>query len=61
MFSSSYDQTVKIWAAGSTIHEMCPLVRTLGGAHENKVSSVCFTKDLKYIFTTSFDRTFKLW
>ena len=36
------------------------LLRTLTG-HENKVTSACFTRDLQYILTTSFDRTFKLW
>ncbi len=61
MVTSSYDHQVKIWAAGCSLQEQCPLVRTLSGGHENKVTSVCFTKDLKYIFTTSFDRTFKLW
>ena len=58
MFTASYDGSAKIWGVGS---ESTPLVRTLGGAHENKVTSVSCTKDLKYVLTTSFDRTFKLW
>lgn len=58
MFTSSYDGSAKIWGVGS---ESVALVRTLGGAHENKVTSVSYTRDLKYILTTSFDRTFKLW
>jgi U4/U6 small nuclear ribonucleoprotein PRP4 len=36
------------------------LVRTLAG-HDNKITSVSVTKDLRNIITTSFDRTFKLW
>ena len=55
MFTTSYDGKCKLWATGDWI-----LVRTLNG-HENKVTSVSYTKDLKYIITTSFDRTFKLW
>lgn len=58
MLTSSYDQSIKIWASGS---DQYPLIRTLAGGHENKVTSACFTKDLKYMLTTSFDRTFKLW
>ena len=61
MFTSSYDGSAKIWGAGASLSEQCPLVRTLAGAHENKVTSVSFTRDLKYVLTTSFDRTFKLW
>ena len=55
MLTSSYDHKIKVWAAGDWV-----LVRTLTG-HENKVTSVNATKDLKYILSTSFDRTFKLW
>lgn len=61
MLTASYDQSAKIWSAGSALTEQCHLVRTLDGAHENKLTSINFTQDLKYIFTTSFDRTFKLW
>jgi U4/U6 small nuclear ribonucleoprotein PRP4 len=55
MITTSYDNKCKIWATGDWI-----LVRTLTG-HENKITSACSTKDLKYIITTSFDRTFRLW
>ena len=55
MVTSSYDYTAKIWATGDWIP-----IRTLSG-HENKVTSANVTKDLKYVLTTSFDRTFKLW
>jgi U4/U6 small nuclear ribonucleoprotein PRP4 len=55
MFTTSYDNKCKIWTTGDWI-----LVRTLTG-HENKLTSVNATRDLKYIITTSFDRTFKLW
>lgn len=35
-------------------------VRTLSG-HESKLSSASVSKDTKYIITTSFDRSFRLW
>jgi len=35
-------------------------VRTLAG-YESKLSSASISKDTKYIITTSFDRTFRLW
>jgi len=62
MVTSSYDHKCKIWSAGNQCLEDqgATLLRTLTG-HENKVTSACFTSDLKYILTTSFDRTFKLW
>ena len=65
MFTTSYDQKCRIWGAksilqGENIGDEWVLLRTLAG-HENKVTSVSFTKDLKRIITTSFDRTFKLW
>lgn len=55
MVTTSYDDKCKLFATGDWI-----LLRTLTG-HENKVTSACMTKDLKYIITTSFDRTFRLW
>lgn len=64
MLTSSYDKKVKMWAYGGnmiTNEQTPPLVRTLDGGHENKITSVCATNDLKYILSTSFDRTFKLW
>lgn len=54
LVTASYDMKVKLWT------EWGVLVRTITG-HENKVTSVCATKDLKHVITTSFDRTFKLW
>jgi len=61
MVTSSYDNRVKLWGSGSNFEDSgTVLLRTLTG-HENKVTSASFTKDLKYILTTSFDRTFKLW
>ena len=54
LLTASYDNKVKLWT------EWGVLVRTLTG-HENKVTSVCATRDLKHVITTSFDRTFKLW
>lgn len=59
MLTSSYDNKVKLWTTGAS-GEWGILVRTLTG-HENKITSVTPTKDLKHIITTSFDRTFKLW
>lgn len=35
-------------------------MRTLAG-YESKLSSASISKDTKYIITTSFDRTFRLW
>jgi U4/U6 small nuclear ribonucleoprotein PRP4 len=56
MVTTGYDNKCKIWSTGDWI-----LVRTLVGGHDNKVTSSSHTKDLQYIITTSFDRTFKLW
>ena len=55
MITTSYDHKCKIWSTGDWV-----LIRTLTG-HENKITSASVTKDLQYIITTSFDRTFKLW
>ena len=65
MFTSSYDKKCKIWGSrnimyGENLGDDWVLLRTLSG-HENKVTSISHTKDLKYIITTSFDKTFKLW
>lgn len=65
MLTSSYDHTCKIWGTkqlcrGQNTCADWILLRTLAG-HENKVTSVTHTRDLKYIFTTSFDKTFKVW
>ncbi len=65
MFTSSYDNKCKIWGSksfiqGENLADEWVLLRTLSG-HENKVTSISHTKDLKYIITTSFDSTFKLW
>lgn len=66
MLTSSYDGSAKVWAApgyttdGQVNNQQATLLRTLAG-HENKVTSVCATSDMKRILTTSFDRTFKLW
>lgn len=61
MITSSYDHKVKLWGSGSNFEDQgAVLLRTLSG-HENKVTSACFTSDMKHILTTSFDRTFKLW
>jgi len=35
-------------------------VRTLSG-YESKLSSASVSRDVNYIITTSFDRTFRLW
>ena len=59
MVTSGYDNKIKIWSACHQT-QTSVLLRTLTG-HENKVTSVCFTRDLQYLMTTSFDRTFKLW
>lgn len=65
MITTSYDHKCKIWGAknvlfGENLGDDWVLLRTLSG-HENKVTSVCHTSDFKYIITTSFDKTFKLW
>jgi len=65
MFSSSYDGKAKIWGAKSLVQgentlDEWALLRTLNG-HENKVTSISHTRDLEYVITTSFDKTFKLW
>ena len=65
MFTSSYDNKCKICGSKSVIcginsAEEWIALRTLAG-HENKLTSVCHTRDLKYIITTSFDKTFKVW
>eukprot|EP00795_Rhopilema_esculentum_P010529 gene10529-19256_t len=51
----SYDNSAKIWS-----HPGWTPLRTLLG-HEQKVTSVDASPDGKYLATTSFDRTFKLW
>ena len=56
MLTTSYDNKCKLWSTGGD----WILLRTLTG-HENKVTSCSITRDLQYIITTSFDRTFKLW
>lgn len=64
MITASYDQKVKVWAMPSGVTSSdysLPCLRTLENGHENKVTSACVTRDLKYILSTSFDRTFKLW
>jgi len=53
--STSYDNKCKIWATRDW-----SIVKTLIG-HESRLTSVSLTPDTKYIVTTSFDRTFKLW
>jgi U4/U6 small nuclear ribonucleoprotein PRP4 len=65
MLTASYDQKCKIWGtksivSGENTGDEWVLLRTLSG-HENKVTSICHTSDFKYIITTSFDKTFKLW
>ena len=65
MITTSYDQKCKIWGAknvlfGENLADDWVLLRTLSG-HENKVTSVSHTSDFKYIITTSFDKTFKVW
>lgn len=65
MFTTSYDCKCKIWGAKSFLYgentaDEWVNLRTLHG-HENKLTSVSFTSDLKTIVTTSFDRTFKVW
>lgn len=59
MLTSSYDNKCKIWGSTGETGDWVVL-RTLNG-HENKVTSINMTNDLKYILSTSFDRTFKLW
>lgn len=59
MLTSSYDNKCKIWGSTGETGDWVVL-RTLNG-HENKVTSVNMTKDLQYLISTSFDRTFKLW
>ena len=65
MFTTSFDNTVKIFGTKciingeNTCNDWVPL-RTMKG-HENKVTSISVTKDLKRIITTSFDKCFKLW
>jgi WD40 repeat protein len=55
MISTSYDGRCRVW----NTNDWTP-VTTLSG-YEAKVSSASFSKDNKFIITTSFDRTFKLW
>ncbi|CAI2364734.1 unnamed protein product [Moneuplotes crassus] len=55
MMSTSYDGRCRVW----NTRDWTP-VTSLSG-YEAKVSSVSFAKDVSFIITTSFDRTFKLW
>ncbi|XP_058796104.1 U4/U6 small nuclear ribonucleoprotein Prp4 isoform X2 [Phymastichus coffea] len=55
LVAASYDHTASIWSQNT----WQPL-KTLSG-HDNKVMSVDISSDDKYIATTSYDRTFKLW
>jgi len=59
MLTSSYDNKCKIWGCTGETGDWI-ILRTLNG-HENKVTSVNMTNDMKYVISTSFDRTFKLW
>ena len=65
MFTTSFDNTFKIFGTKciingqNTCSDWVPL-RTMKG-HENKVTSISVTRDLKRIITTSFDRCFKIW
>lgn len=55
MLTSSYDCTLKIW----TTNGWQPL-RVLEG-HEMKIMSVSISPDAKWISSSCFDHTFKLW
>ncbi|KAG1449723.1 hypothetical protein G6F56_008562 [Rhizopus delemar] len=53
--TSGYDGCVKIWSGDDF-----RLIKSLDG-HEGKVMGVDIANDNKYIASTGFDRTFKLW
>ncbi|XP_030853727.1 U4/U6 small nuclear ribonucleoprotein Prp4 [Strongylocentrotus purpuratus] len=55
LITCSYDGTAKVWA-----HPGWSPLNTLAG-HDGKVMCVDLSPDEKYIATSSFDRTFKLW
>ena len=55
MVSTSYDGRCKIWNTRDWTY-----VVALTG-YESKLSSAAVSRDTKYIITTSFDRTFRLW
>ncbi|XP_074655780.1 U4/U6 small nuclear ribonucleoprotein Prp4-like isoform X2 [Tubulanus polymorphus] len=55
LITASYDNTIKIWSNPT----WTPL-KTLAG-HEGKIMMVDISKDNKFIASSSFDRTFKLW
>ena len=55
MVSTSYDGKLKVWNTHDWVS-----VRTLSDK-DTKLSSASISRDTKYIITTSFDRTLKLW
>lgn len=54
LVTASYDGTVKVWS-----NKTWQPLKTLSG-HDSKVMSVDISQDSKYIATTSYDRTFKI-
>lgn len=65
MMTTSYDCTVKIFGTkclyqGENVADEWIPIRTMQG-HENKVTSISVSKDLKFFVTTGFDRCFKVW
>lgn len=55
LLSASYDAKVKVWS-----HPGWAPLKTLTG-HEQKITCVDISPDGKYLASSSFDRTFKLW
>lgn len=53
--SASYDNSIKIWA-----HPNWAPLHTLSG-HDNKIMGLDVSRDNKYLLSSSYDRTFKLW
>ena len=65
MFTTSYDQSVKIFGTKCLLRGSNPAddwlpIRTMQG-HENKVTSVAVSRTLKFFVTTGFDKCFKKW
>lgn len=55
LVTASFDSTAKIWA-----HPTWAPLKTLAG-HESRVLGLDISPDLKFMATSSYDRTFKLW
>ena len=65
LYSSSYDGSVRIFGTrciinGENTADDWVALRTLA-SHENKVTSLCVSRDSRLIISASFDRCFKVW